>query len=243
MRLYRMLTNTWLMRKYLLTFLFVISSASLKAQFFIAGGHFSGGFPVSNLKNEVGRSFFPSLSGIVLYEFPSQPIQAGLELGYGIYGTKLQKRTDLYPGFTDELRIRRNNNYASGMLVFRLMPLVSDKLAPFIEIQAGANYLYSRFKIRPSFFEETVEVGKDMEDWGFGYKIGAGMQWPIPGFDGGKLEVRINYQDGGSMRFLTRNDAVYLPDKGSGEFEYNPRQSPLQLITASVGVVIYDAFR
>lgn len=232
-----------LMQKSILLFLFIFSATSLKAQFFIAGGHLNGGVPVSKLKQEVEKTFFPTISGIVLYEFYAQPFQVGLEFSYGIYGTKVEERNDLYPGFTDEFRIRRNNNYMSGMAVFRYLPSMTSKLTPFIEIQVGANYLYSRFKIRPSIFEDVVEAGKDMEDWSFGYKVGGGLQIPIPGMDGGKLELRLNYQDGNSMQFLTRGDTQYLPNKGDGEFEYNPRQSPLQLITASLGIVVYDAFR
>ncbi|MEB2776855.1 hypothetical protein SYJ56_16125 [Algoriphagus sp. D3-2-R+10] len=231
------------MRKPILFFICFILSTPLLAQFFIAGGHLNGGVPVSVLKKEVGYLFFPSISGIALYEFRDHPIQVGLELVYGVYGTKVEVRDDLYPGFTEKYRIRRNNNYTSGMAVFRYLPSVTSRITPFVEIQAGANYLYSRFKIRPSLFEEPVEAGKDMEDWSFGYKIGGGVQFPIPGIDGGKLELRLNYQDGGNMRFLTKDDTIYLPDKGNGEFDYNPRQSPLQLINASVGIVVYDAFR
>ncbi|RAI85739.1 hypothetical protein [Algoriphagus yeomjeoni] len=231
------------MRKYLFILLLLISTTSLHAQFFIAGGHLNGGLPVSKLKKEVDKTFFPTLSGILLYELYNQPIQLGLEVAYGIYGTKVEKRNDLYPGYTDEFRLRRNNNYTSGMAVFRYLPSLTSKVTPFIEIQAGANYLYSRFKIRASIFEEVFEAGKDMQDWAFAYKIGGGVQFPLPGIDGGKLELRVTYQDGGTMRFLTRGDTNYLPNKGDGEFEYKPRNSPLQLINASVGIVVYDAFR
>lgn len=231
------------MRKTLLILFFLISSTSLKAQFFIGGVHLNGGFPTSKLKSEVDRVMFPSISGIVLYEFYNQPFQAGFELGYGVYGSKLEKRDDLYPGFNDEFRLRRNNNYLSGMAVFRFLPSTSSKLTPYLEIQVGANYLYSRFKIRPSLFEEKVEVGKDMEDWGLGYKVGGGLLIPIPGSEFIKLDFRINYQDGESMRFLTKGDTEYIPTKGNGEFEYHTRYSPLQLINASIGVVVYDAFR
>lgn len=231
------------MRKFLFLIFFLVNSESLRAQFFIAGGHLNGGFPVSKLEKEIDKVFFPTISGILLYEFYNQPLQVGLELGYGIYGTKVETRDDFYPGLNDEFRLRRNNNYASGMAVFRFLPSMTSKITPFIEIQAGANYLYSRFKIRPSIFEETVEVGKDMEDWSFGYKVGGGLQFPIPSLDGGKIELRINYQNGSSIKFLTKPDTQYLPNQGDGEFEYSPRQSPLQLITASVGIVVYDAFR
>tara|TARA_R110002020_G_scaffold229228_6_gene439971 strand:- start:179 stop:874 length:696 start_codon:yes stop_codon:yes gene_type:complete len=231
------------MRKSILFLLFLGIATSLKAQFFIAGGHLNGGLPVSLLRIEVDKTFFPTLSGILLYEFYNQPIQVGMEVSYGVYGTKVEVRDDLYSGFSDEFRLRRNNNYASGMAVFRYLPLLTRKVTPFVEIQAGVNYLYSRFKIRPSIFEEVVEAGRDMQDWAIAYKIGGGIQFPLPGIEGGKLELRVNYQDGGTMHFLTKGDTKYLPDKGDGEFEYNPRQSPLQLITASVGIVVYDAFR
>jgi hypothetical protein len=197
------------MKKTILILLFLICASSVQAQFFIAGAHLNGGFPVSKLKQEVDKKFFPTISGILLYEFYAQPFQVGFEFGYGIYGTKLEKRNDLYPGFIDEFRIRRNNNYMTGMTVFRYLPSMSSKLTPFIEIQVGANYLYSKFKIRASIFEEAVEVGKDMEDWSLGYKIGGGLQMPLPGINGGKLELRLNYQDGNSMRFLTRGDTKY----------------------------------
>lgn len=230
------------MRKTFLFLTFLFCSATLQAQFFIGGGNINGGLPISKLKKEVDQTLFPTVSGILLYELRVQPIQLGLEMGYGIYGTKMEKRNDFYPGNTDEFRLRRNNNYTSGMAVFRYLPSLTSKITPFIEIQAGANYLYSRFKIRASIFEDVVEAGKDMQDWAFAYKIGGGVQFPLPGIDGGKLELRVNYQDGGSMQFLTRDDTNYLPDKGDGEFEYKPRNSPLQLITASVGVVVYGAF-
>ena len=230
------------MRKTLLILFLFISTTSAYSQFFIAGGHLNGGFPISRLKMEVDRFVFPTISGILLYEFYNQPYQIGLEFGYGVYGSKLEKRNDLYPGYNDTYRLRRNNNYASGMAVFRYLPSKTSKLTPFIEIQVGANYLYSRYKIRPSIFEEVVEASKDMEDWGLAYKLGGGIQFPIRGLDGGKIELRMAYQDGNSMRFLTKGDVIYLPNKGNGEFEYSPRQSPLQLITTSVGIVVYDLF-
>lgn len=231
------------MQKWILIFLLSISSTSLKAQFFIGGAHVNLGIPTGRLKSEVDKTLFPTLSGIVLYEFYNQPFQIGMEIGYGVYGTQVVKRNDFYPGLNEEFRLRRNNNYLSGMAVFRFLPSKSSRLTPYLEMQVGANYLYSRYKIRPSIFEEKVEVNKDMEDWGLGYKVGGGLLIPIPGSDFIKLDLRINYQDGDLMHFLTRKDTEYNPSKGNGEFEYTPRNSPLQLINASIGIVVYDAFR
>jgi len=43
----------------------------------------------------------------MLYEFEQAPIQIGLIWAMDSMEGKLEKRTDLYQGFTDELRLRR----------------------------------------------------------------------------------------------------------------------------------------
>ncbi|SDD57004.1 Opacity protein [Algoriphagus faecimaris] len=220
----------------------ILVSTSASCQFFLAGGHFNGSVPVGQLKQETGSLFFPTLSGILLYEFRTAPLQVGLELGYGIYGSKLEKRTDLYPGFTDELRLRRNNNLGTGMVVIRYLPAVNTKLTPFIEAQMGANFLYTRYKIRETILsEEAIETGMDYSDWTIGYRIGAGLQIPLGLNDNLRLEFRGTFQDGNSARFLQKGDVSYLPDEGI--FDYNFRRSPLQYMTFSVGIIGYDVFR
>ncbi len=231
------------MRKTLFFLFFLLISSLSYGQFFLGGGHLNGGISHGELKQETGSLFFPSLSAIVLYEFQTQPIQIGAEFSYGVYGSKLEKRTDLYPGFNDELRLRRNNNMTSGMAVIRYLPVVNTRLTPFIEMQMGANYLYTRYKIRAAFDEEAIESGMDFQNWALAYKIGAGVQIPLDFNDNLVLELRANYQDGNSVRFLQRGDVTYLPDVDNGIFDYNVRRSKLQLITLSVGIVGYDIFK
>lgn len=156
--------------------------------------------------------FFPTISGILLHEARSAPIQFGLELGYGIYGSKLEKRTDLYEGFSDELRLRRNNNIATGMIVIRYLPFIDSKITPFLEAKFGANYLYTRYKIRESIAsDEAIESGKDFENWTLAHGFGAGVQFPIPSNPDLVLEFKANYQSSNSIRFLTKGDASFDP--------------------------------
>ncbi|NVK50895.1 MAG: hypothetical protein HWE09_14080 [Cyclobacteriaceae bacterium] len=225
-------------RYFALVFFFLIAQKT-SAQFFLAGGNFNGSVPLGKLKTETESLFFPTISGIFLYEFQSAPIQVGLELGYGIYGSKMERRKDLYPGFSDELRLRRNNNLATGMAVIRFLPAVNTKITPFFEAQMGTNYLYTRYKIRETILaEESIESDKDFEDWALAYRIGGGLQFPIDEFL--KLEFRATYQDGNSVRFLQKGDVTYLPDEGV--FDYNFRRSPLQYMTFSIGLIYYDLF-
>ena len=230
------------MKKAFLGFiLFIASSITAYPQFFLAGGHLNGGLPSGRFKQETGSIFIPSVSGLLLYEFPTTPLQVGLEISYGIYGSELQKRNDLFPGFNQELRLRRNNNLASGMIVLRYLPWVNTKINPFIEAQMGTNYLYTRYKIRDNIFEtESIESGKDYEDWVIGYKIGTGIQIPLGFNDNLRLELRGTFQDGGNVRFLQKGDVGYDPDEGI--FLYDFRRSPLQYMTFSVGIIGIDVF-
>ncbi len=222
---------------------FLFFTYSVHAQFFLGGAHFNGSNSVSQLREKAGPIFIPTLSGFMLYEFQTSPIQVGLELGYGIYGSKLEKRTDLFPGFNDELRLRRNNNIITGMVTMRYLPVVNSKYTPFLEAQYGANYLYTRYKIRAAIDEEAFETGTDLSDWTLAYRIGAGIQIPLAFFDQStKLELKASYQDSNSVRFLTKGDVTYLPDQGNGEFSYQSKRGPLQLVTLSIGIVVYDLF-
>lgn len=229
------------MQRFLTLSLFFFLTFTANAQFFLAGGHFNGSTTVGQLKQEAGSIFFPSISGFMLYEFRNAPLQVGLDFGYGIYGSKLEKRTDLFPGFQDELRLRRNNNLITGMVTMRYLPLINAKYTPFLEAQFGANYLYTRYKIRASIDEEAFEAATEHTEWAIAYRIGAGIQIPLSFLDEStKLEFKTTYQNSNGIRFLTKGDVTYLPDEGV--FDYNFQRGALQLLTFSVGIVVYDIF-
>lgn len=226
------------MKKLSLSLFLILFGFTANAQFWSAGGHFNGGFAQGQLERETGGLFIPTLSGIFLYEAQTAPVQVGFELGYGIYGSKLEKRTDLYAGFNDELRLRRNNNILTGMAVIRYQTNPLGKIHHFIEAKFGTDYLYTRYKIRESIVsEETIESGKDFENWTLSYGIGTGVQIPLNS-NGLFLELKGNYQTGNSVPFLTKGDATYKPDPGGGGiFEYDHNRSPLDLLTFSIGIV------
>jgi len=229
------------MQKFLILLILFFFTLTAQAQFFLAGAHFNGSSSVGKLKSEAGSVFFPTLSGFMLYEFEQAPIQIGLDLGYGLYGSKLEKRTDLYAGFSDELRLRRNNHLATGFITMRYLPLVQAKFTPFLEAQFGANYLFTNYLIRATIEDQPIEKDVDHRDWSIAYRVGAGIQIPLPFLDERtKMEFKTTYQTSNSIRFLTKGDVTYLPDEGV--FDYNFRRGPLEFLTFSIGIVVYDLF-
>jgi hypothetical protein len=223
-----------------ITLILILLPFIAKSQNFGLGFQSNFGIPVLDLKEEVGGLVFPEFNTLGIYDFPFAPIELGLSIGYGVYNSSLEKRRDLYPGFTDELRLRRNNNLLTIMAVFRYFPEVKWKtILPFFEIQAGANYFFTRYKIRESRFEEPIEEGRDFSDWVSAFRFGGGLKIPFKNPDMGYFDIKIIYHESGKVEFLRKNDTQYLPDQGNGEFVYSPVSSPIQMIQPGIGVVLY----
>jgi hypothetical protein len=213
---------------------------AVKSQFYGIGFQTNLGIPVSDLRAAVGGLVFPEFNTLGVYKFSSVPIEAGISIGYGIYSTSLEKRTDLYPGYTDEVRLRRNNNLLTIMSIFRFSPEVKwTSILPFIELQAGTNYFFTRYKVRESRFDETIEEGRDFSDWVGALRIGGGIKIPFQKQEMGYFEFKILYHESAKVKFLRKNDTQYLPDQGDGEFVYTPVNSEIKMIQPGIGVVIF----
>lgn len=215
---------------------FLLSSIQLQAQevSFVLQGH--GSTPVRELHQKVGGLFFPELTMGLLYQLPMKPVEVGFNIGYSVYGTKVEQRSDLFPGSTDRLRIRRNNNLLTMMGVFRYTFDLDARVVPFLEVQMGANYFYTRYKIRETIFDEPFEEGRDLGNWVLAYRGGGGVKIPFKNSDAGYFELRILYHDSGPVQFLRRQDTMFNPAKNA--FEYTPTRSPIHLLQLGFGVVL-----
>jgi hypothetical protein len=227
------------MHRLIFTVIFLLHMSAIYGQDILYGFQANAGIPVRELRDNVGNIVFPEYTFIALYSLPYRPIEVGLSIGYGKYGTKLEKRTDLYPGFNDELRLRRNNNLLTLMGVFRFNPEVNWKVEPFIEAQLGANYFYTRYKIRESRFDDPLEEGMDFKAWVMAYRVGGGIKIPFKNREIGFLEFKCLYHDSGPVQFLRRQDTEFRPDQGDGEFVYSPQRSAINMVQPGIGIVLY----
>jgi len=227
----------------LLFLLFVLYPfLNANSQDFIGGFQVKNGIPIGDFKTAAEGILVPEFAFWINYQIPKTPLEIGISLSYGIYGTKLEKRDDLYVGFNDELRLRRNNNMLTMMGVFRFFPEVYGKVFPFIEAQAGGIYAYTRYKIRTSIFEDVIEEDRDFSDWSRAYQLGGGVMTPLKFFEKGYLEFRLMYQNTSRLDYLTRKDTEFKPDPNGeveGEFIYSTRRSPFTMIQPSIGLSFY----
>ncbi len=230
------------MRQLLFFFIFLSSFALSFAQEFIGGVQLKPGIPIGDFETRSPEIWVPEMAAFANYQVPNLPIEIGLSLGYGLYGTKLEKRNDLYVGFSDELRLRRNNNLFAIMGVFRFFPQVYGRVFPFIEAQAGALYSFTRYSIRTNPFEEPIETGRDISDWARASQLGAGLMIPFKKPQTGQLEIRLMYQNTSRSDYLTREDTRFQPDpdgESDGQFIYSTRRSTFNMIQPSIGLSFF----
>lgn len=227
------------MKQILFLAIFFLSPFISYAQYFSTGIQANVGVPIGDLKEVMNGSVFPEYTLSVYYRFPYKPIDVGFGVGYGKYGTEVEKRSDLYPGFTDELRLRRNNNLLTLMGIFRYNFESEKRLVPFFEAQIGANYFYTRYKIRESRFEEPIEDGMDFGDWVLAFRFGGGLKIPFKDRELGHFEFKVLYHDSGPVEFLRKQDTEYRPDQGTGEFVYSPQRSTINMIQPGIGLVFF----
>jgi len=204
------------------------------AQGFIGTVNLKGGIPIGDFSNTVDDIIVPEISFLTMYQLREFPILVGMELGYARYGTNLTKRDDVPGAVNQSMRIRRNNNLLSLMGVIRFVPEVNTLLKPFFEGQIGAYHPFTRVSIRETAFSEAFATGTEFLDWGLAYQGGGGFFISL-----GKdvfLEFKVNYVLTNRMDYLTKDDAVYLPD---GNVEFFPRRSSFNMLQPSIGVSFF----
>jgi hypothetical protein len=230
-------TNYYMFRSIILSFLLWLSLEAASAQIFYSGIHLQAGIPLRELQNKADGIIFPEVVWSGLYQLPNKPLEIGLGLGYGVYGSNLEIRNDLYAGQNDRFRLRRNNNLLTIMGMLRFVPYVESKIQPFMEAQLGGAYMYTRFKIREHWYLEPVEQGLDQDDWTLAYRFGGGIKIPFKKPENGHFEIRVLYQESSPVSFLRKQDTEYLPQQGDGEFSYSPQRSPLFMIQPGIAWV------
>lgn len=212
------------------------------------GQHLAGGIqanfgiPLNKLKESAEGIFFPEYTFMLYYPLQNSPVDLGLNIGIGTYQTKLEKRRDLYQGYNDEMRLRRNNNLLSLMGFIRYNFNQEAKFIPFLEAQLGTNYFYTRYKIKESWDSVPIEEGRDQSNWVMAYRIGGGLKFPFKNREKGHWEFKALYHESTPAKFLRKQDTLFNPDKGDGEFEYNIQRSPFHLLQPGIGVILYFSY-
>ncbi|WP_460516121.1 hypothetical protein [Cyclobacterium sediminis] len=209
------------------------------AQDIIFGIETKYNFPINDFKEKIQANSFPEIAGSVYYEFPSLPVAAGLSVGYGIYGSSLEKRDDLYNGDSEVLRLRRNSNILNIKAHYKhYLPWVKmDRL--FIDAQIGLSNLYTRYMIRETIFSEILEEGLDHSAFTMAYGLALGYKLPIE-FKGNdtQLELKVNYNSSVPFRFLPKGAVETTKSPGENAvFHYNTQRSSLEIVQIAIAVV------
>ncbi|HSI75369.1 MAG TPA: hypothetical protein VK957_05730 [Lunatimonas sp.] len=204
-----------------------------KTQGFLGGVHLKSGIPIGDFNEETGIFVLPEVGFGILHGIQGTPIFVGAELGYGRYGTAVNRRSDIFPGVNQRFRIRRNNNYVNLMGVVRLMAPEVMRFRPFVEGQIGGIHTFTRSHIRENRLADPIASGTERYDWAMMVQVGAGLLVPLNSTRDTFLEVKLNYVDSGQMDYLTKNSAYYIEP---GELVLSPKRSGFNMLQPSVAV-------
>ncbi|WP_291787179.1 hypothetical protein, partial [Cecembia sp.] len=195
------------------------------------------GIPLNKLKESAEGIFFPEYTFMLYYPLQNSPVDLGLNIGIGTYQTKLEKRRDLYQGYNDEMRLRRNKNLLSLMGFIRYNFNQEAKFIPFLEAQLGTNYFYTRYKIKESWDSVPIEEGRDQSNWVMAYRIGGGLKFSFKNREKGHWEFKALYHESTPAKFLRKQDTLFNPDKGDGDL--NTTYSEALFIFFSQGLGLF----
>jgi hypothetical protein len=196
-------------------------------------------FPINDFKEKLQANSFPEIAGSVYYEFPSLPVAAGLSVGYGIYGSLLEKRDDLYDGDPEVLRLRRNSNILNVKAHYKqYLPWVKMNRL-FIDAQIGASNLYTRYMIRETILSETLEEGLDHSAFTMAYGLAMGYKLPIIFKENDtQLELKVSYTSSLPFLFLPKRGVETTKKPGENAvFHYNTKRSNIEMVQIAIAVV------
>ncbi len=191
------------------------------------------GVPVAAFRSEAGGLLLPQVGIEGLYHLDGTPFHFGLDVAYGRYGTDLHRSNNVFPGVSQNFRIRRNNNFMTFLGVARIKPRQDLTYSPFLEVKGGFIHTFTRSKIRENRVSEPITTGTEVYDWALAYELGAGIMRALNASKDLFVEFKIHYVNTGEMEYLTRRGATYDPD---GTLNLSTNMSPFQMVQPSISL-------
>jgi hypothetical protein len=218
---------------YLLTFgLFHVLYTSVAQE--ISGGITTKvGVPIGDFRAEAGGLLLPQVGIEGLYHLDGTPFHLGLDIAYGRYGTAVHRSNNVFPGVSQNFRIRRNNNFMTFLGVARIKPRQDLTYSPFLEVKGGFIHTFTRSKIRENRVSEPIATGTEVYDWALAYQLGAGVMRALNSSKDLFIEFTLHYVNTGEMEYLSRSGATYEAD---GSLNLSTSRSPFQMLQPSVAL-------
>lgn len=220
------------MKAFFILLISVCCFATLKAQNTF-GINVQAVLPTGELKQDSPDIWGGGFSATGAFNLRQSPIFIGGTLDFTRYGSEL--RDGWHGSILGDYRHRRQFEMTRLLGFIRLSPDCDAGFFPYVDFNAGVNYIFTRSVLRDSAIEEPFDSYTDYDDFSFTYGIGAGVEVPL----GEDVLLDLNFKTlkSGRTEYLTPNSVNY--DQVEEAYILEVQQSRFDTFTFSIGIKAY----
>lgn len=216
-------------------FIFIISLCcigTLSAQNTM-GLNFQTFLPTGELKKDSPDMWGGGFALTGAFNLRQSPVYVGGTLDFTRYGSEVR---DGYHGIVmGDYRHRRQFEMSRFLAFVRLSPDCDTSFYPYVDFNAGVNYVFTRSVLRDSAIEAPFDAYVDWDDFSFTYGLGAGVEFPL----GNDILLDLNFKTLKSSKteYLTPTSVNY--DREQETYILDVQRSRFDSFTFSIGIKAY----
>jgi hypothetical protein len=192
------------MQKIIALICLLICNFSMKGQSTI-GFNLNGFIPMGELKKDSPEIWGGGFSFEIAAQIKDSPLHLGILTSVIRYGSEVREGN--HGQSLGDIRVRRNNEFATMLMFARMKPDVSGNFQPYADFFTGFSYIFTRSNYRDSSLDEPFDSIIDINDFVFNYGAGGGVEFFINEY----LSFDINLRALRSARanYLTPQSVYY----------------------------------
>lgn len=220
------------MNKLFFTLLFSVLLLSAARAQSTLGFNLNAFLPYGELKQDSPEIWGGGFSTDVAVQMKNSPIHLGGILDFTRYGSEV--RDGWHGPALGDVRVRRNNSYASLLGLVRVKPPTTVGVQPYIDFMAGFSYIFTTSHFRDSAFEEAWDTVLDYDDFVMNYGLGGGIEVFLNNYL--SFDVNIKAVQSGRAQYLTPESVSY--DREAESYHMIVKDSRFNRINFGIGVKV-----
>jgi opacity protein-like surface antigen len=197
------------------------------------GFNFQTVLPTGELKNDSPDLWGGGFAVTGAFNLKDSPIFLGGTLDFTRYGSQL--RNGWHGSVMGDYRHRRQFEMSRLLGFIRISPDCDAGFYPYVDFNAGVNFVFTRSILRDSALEDPFDRYLDWHDFSFTYGIGAGVEIPV----NPDILIDINFKTlkSGKTEYLTPNSVSF--DTEQEIYLLDVQRSRFDTFTFSIGIKAY----
>ncbi len=194
------------------------------------GFQIHGFIPAGELKRDASEIWGGGFGIEAAFQINESPVYLGGIFDFTRYGSEVRK--GFFNADLQDVRYRHHNEMMRLLSLVRIKPETQSRFLPYADFQFGFGFVYTRARVFDREFDEVVDEFFEVDDIGFTYGFGGGVEYLIDEHVSIDFHLRTNLS--ARTDYLTPNTIQYDPDIEG--YDLNVQQSRFNSITFGFGV-------